>query len=110
MTADLGLSDEQKGKVEAIMKEKMEQKKALKEEHRADMDSLHENFKAQLKGILTEEQMTKWEAMKDEHMAKCPECKEGKMCPMCMKKKGEMMGEKMGEMKGEGKGHDHDHK
>lgn len=103
MSKDLELNDEQKGKVAAIMNEKMEKKHALMEEHHKAMDALHEDFQTKLKGVLTEEQMKKWDekkgdghcpmckdgkmcdkckAMKKGH---CPECKDGKMCPKCEK-------------------------
>lgn len=82
MTKDLNLTDEQKTKVEAIMKAKMEKKEAIMDEKSKAMEALHEDFKAQLKQVLNEEQLKKWEALKD----KCPMCKEGKMCEMCMKK------------------------
>ncbi|MDP2653752.1 MAG: hypothetical protein Q8Q08_06945 [Candidatus Omnitrophota bacterium] len=85
MTKELKLSDEQKGKVEAILKEKMEKKQQIMAQKKEAMDALHADFKAKLQGVLSEEQMKSWETMKD----KCPMCKDGKMCEMC---KGKMKG------------------
>ncbi|MCR4337058.1 MAG: hypothetical protein NUV91_04545 [Candidatus Omnitrophica bacterium] len=92
MTAEFNLTDEQKAQVQNLIQEKMTKKEAIMEEKHKAMQALHEDFHAKLKGVLTEEQIKKWESMKEE----CPECeKEGKMCKVCAAKKG--------------KGHDHEH-
>ena len=93
MAKDLKLSDEQKARVEVIMKEKMEKKDRIMKEKMVAMDALHEEFKAKLKGVLSEEQMKKWEAgqeHKGEMKGKCPYCKDGKMCAHCQKEQGKV--------------------
>ncbi len=89
MTKELALNDEQKGKVEGIIKEKMAKKQQLMEENRKAMDAVHEDFTTKLNGVLTEEQKTKWEARKKDGPGemKCPKCKDGKMCKKCKIKK-----------------------
>jgi periplasmic protein CpxP/Spy len=56
MTKMLSLTDEQKPKVEAILKTEMEKMKAV-----------HEETKNSLKEVLTPEQMTKFETMHEKH-------------------------------------------
>ncbi|MCB9771904.1 MAG: hypothetical protein H6754_05085 [Candidatus Omnitrophica bacterium] len=90
LAKELKLSDEQKTKVQAILKEKMDKKAKIMDEKHAAMTSLHEEFKAKLGTVLTPEQMKNWEAMMDkssEKGVKCPMCKDGKMCKMCQLKK-----------------------
>lgn len=87
LTKELSLNDEQKGKVEAIIKEKMEKKHQIMEEKHKAMDALHEEFKTKLSGVLTPEQVTKWESMKKDFDG-CPMCKDGKMCKKCKLMKG----------------------
>lgn len=97
MTKDLKLSAEQKAQVQSFMKEKMEKKHHIMEEKKAALDALHEEFKAKLKGVLSEEQMKKWESAQDEKgemRGKCPHGKKGKMCPVCQMKKEKGHGKK----------------
>jgi periplasmic protein CpxP/Spy len=92
MSKDLKLSAEQRVQVESILKEKMEKKHQIMEQHKAAMEALHGEFKAKLKSVLSEEQMTKWEAQKDkmgDMKGKCPHCKKGEMCEKCKSKKGQ---------------------
>lgn len=55
MTENLGLSDEQATQVEALIKEKVEKKKAVMDE-----------YTAKIKALLTDEQNAKYDAMKAE--------------------------------------------
>ncbi len=88
MKKELVLTDEQAAQVKQIMTAKMEKKQKLMDEKHKAMEALHDDFKAQLKGVLNEAQFKKWEEVKD----RCPMCKDGKMCEMCMKKgKGDKM-------------------
>lgn len=84
MMENLGLSDEQVEKINALKKEKMKKKQAA-----------HDEFKAKLKEILSEEQMNKYEEMKGKHHDH----------------KGSMMEHKgsKGSDHENHKGHDHDH-
>jgi hypothetical protein len=108
LAVDLGLNDEQKAKVKAIIQEKLDKKQQLMDDKHKAMDALHEEHKAKLKEVLTEEQMKKWEEMKSskdgmgDMKEKCPMCKDGKMCEMCKLKK-----QNKGYIKGEGHAHDH---
>jgi len=70
MTAELGLSEEQVVQVEVIMKEKMEKKKALWAEKKEKMEALHNEFTESLKGILSEEQAAKFDAMMEKRSKK----------------------------------------
>lgn len=124
LAKELSLTDEQKGKVEGIIKEKMEKKQQLMEEHHKSMDALQEDFKAKLGGVLSAEQMAKWEDMKKDHGKDCPDCKDGKICKTCkMKKAMDKMGDcpkckdgkmckkcKMKKAKEEKEEHEHNHK
>jgi len=94
MTKELALTAEQKIQLEAIMKEKLAKKEQIMAQKEASMKALHEEFKVKVKGVLSEEQMKKWEANKESRDAKgdCP-CKD-KMCPECQKKN--MAGHKHG--------------
>ena len=102
MSSTLALTPEQKVQLEAIMKEKMAAKRQIMEHKEAAMKALQEQFKTKLKGVLTEEQMKKWEAKKEgqcDMKGKCPDCKKGKKCPKCQLKKASS-----------GHGHEHDKK
>lgn len=93
LTKELKLNAEQKMKVETLINEKMAKKQELREQKLKAMEALHEEFKAKLGNILTAEQMTNWEAMMknpESMMAKCPMCKDGKTCEMCLLKKKKM--------------------
>jgi Spy/CpxP family protein refolding chaperone len=70
VAAELKLTDEQKPKFEAVMKEAGEKRRALRDEtsltpeqRREKMMAIQEEVKTKLKAILTPEQMTKWEEM-----------------------------------------------
>jgi hypothetical protein len=88
MAAELDLNAEQKAQVEAIMKEKMARKEQIMAQKQASAASLQEEVRAKLQGVLSAEQMKKWEAMKGD----CPLCKSGKPCKGCDSKKGKMKG------------------
>lgn len=83
MTKDLNLSPEQGAQVQVILEEKMVKKQKILDEKHAAMQALHEEFQANLKEVLSAEQMKQWEARKDY----CPDCKDGKLCKKCKLKK-----------------------
>lgn len=66
MTTGLGLSAEQASQVEALMKTKMEKKKAVKEEKKRKMEAIKEEFHANMKTVLNPEQLEKFEQMRQE--------------------------------------------
>ncbi len=73
MKADLGLSDDQVAKIKALQDKKMEERKAnapqLQAERAAKAEQFKakkEQYKAEMKAILTPEQYQKWEAKKHE--------------------------------------------
>lgn len=79
MSEKLGLDENQKKKVKEIFTEEQKENKAVREEMKAErekalarkkatMKKEHEELKAKLKPILTEEQFKKWEAMQNENM------------------------------------------
>ena len=71
MAEELKLTDEQKTKVEAVMKEQQEKMRgsreananATPEERREKMKTVREELSKKMKGILTPEQFEKWEKM-----------------------------------------------
>jgi Spy/CpxP family protein refolding chaperone len=70
LAEELGLSDDQKAKVQEAMKEQGEQRKAIssdtalsKEDKQAKMKALRESMTEKMKTILTAEQFAKWEKM-----------------------------------------------
>lgn len=67
---DLQLTAEQKTKVEAAMKKQAETMRGLREaapeERREKMQTARKAFETELKGILTSEQYTKWEKIREE--------------------------------------------
>jgi len=70
LAEQLGLTEEQKPKVQAVMQDAGEKRKALRddtaltpEQRREKMQSIQEETKTKLKGILTPEQMTKFEEL-----------------------------------------------
>ena len=68
MAEDLKLTDEQKTKVQAAMKEQGEKMRGLRDlspdERREKMKASHEEMTKKMKGILTAEQFEKWEKMR----------------------------------------------
>lgn len=88
LSKKLSLTDDQKGKVEGMLKEQVEKKHQLMEDNQKAMKALDDDFKTKLTGVLTPEQVKKWEAMKENSKGHCPDCKGGKMCDVCKKKKG----------------------
>lgn len=66
MTEKLGLTEEQAGQVEALVKEKTQKKIAVKEEARTKMDSISEEYSAKIQALLTDEQKVKHEEWKKE--------------------------------------------
>jgi len=84
MTAGLGLTEEQIPQVENLITEKLDKKKAIKDTMRKEMDAVREEFSANIKALLTDEQKEKYEAMVADW--------------------------KKGSKKGSMKGSDHDHK
>ncbi len=70
MAEELKLTDEQKTKVTALMKEQAETMRGMKdappEERREKMKAGREEMQKQMKTILTPEQYTKWEKLRKE--------------------------------------------
>ena len=66
LTSELGLSEEQAGKVKGILTDKMEKKKAAKAEKREKMDAISAEFSDKVNAVLDDEQKVKFEAIKAE--------------------------------------------
>lgn len=79
MTKELSLTGEQKEKTKVLLKEKLEKIRQLTEDYHKSLSALDREFKANLGGVLSAEQMSKWEAMRTERSGGCPDCKAGKM-------------------------------
>ncbi len=64
VAAQLGLSEEQRPKVQAIIKEQREAMKDARKKHASqdEMKALQQKSRERLAGVLTPEQMQKWEA------------------------------------------------
>jgi periplasmic protein CpxP/Spy len=80
LSEKLSLDENQKKKVKEIFaaqqkenKSKIDQIKADREKARTEMKKQHEELKAKLKPVLTDEQYKKWEAMQDETKDKVKE-------------------------------------
>jgi Spy/CpxP family protein refolding chaperone len=72
LAEELGLSDEQKPKVAAIMKEQREALKAAREK-KAGRDAMREiqaKTETKMKEVLTEDQMKKWDTFRAEQKKK----------------------------------------
>ncbi|OGX35457.1 MAG: hypothetical protein A3C36_01720 [Omnitrophica WOR_2 bacterium RIFCSPHIGHO2_02_FULL_52_10] len=66
LTEQLSLSAEQAAQVEALIKEKMEKKNAIKEEKHAAIEAVKEEYSVKIKALLTDEQKAKYEEMQTE--------------------------------------------
>lgn len=70
LTEELGLTAEQKTKLEAVLKEQAESMRGLRdaapEERREKMQAARKEINAKVKGILTAEQYAKWEKLREE--------------------------------------------
>ena len=91
LSEKLGLDENQKKKVKEILIAQQNENKAVREEIKAEREKIkaerekaraemkanmkkqHEELKAKLKPVLTEEQFKKWEAMQNENMEKVKE-------------------------------------
>jgi protein CpxP len=91
LSEKLGLDENQKKKVKEILIAQQNENKAVREEIKAEREKIkaerekaraemkanmkkqHEELKAKLKPVLTEEQFKKWEAMQNENMGKVKE-------------------------------------
>ncbi len=67
LTKELGLTDEQKAKVQPIIDQTKPQMKAIHEEAMQKMHALLESTGAQIRPMLTPQQQTKFDAMKKAH-------------------------------------------
>ncbi|MCK5083619.1 MAG: hypothetical protein KAR31_11980 [Candidatus Omnitrophica bacterium] len=76
MTEKIGLTEDQVPQVEALVKEKAEKKKAVKEECRVKTKGLVEDYSGKIRALLTEEQQKKFDECKKEREAKMEERKE----------------------------------
>ncbi|MCA9398152.1 MAG: hypothetical protein KC618_00270 [Candidatus Omnitrophica bacterium] len=65
LTEGLDLSEDQAGQLKALMETKMEKKKAVHEEAEEKMEAIRAEYEEGLKGILTAEQLEKYEAKMD---------------------------------------------
>ena len=84
LSEKLGLDENQKKKVKEIFAAEQKENKVAREEMKAEREKMkaekkaimkkqHEELKAKLKPILTEEQFKKWEAMQKENVEKLKE-------------------------------------
>jgi Spy/CpxP family protein refolding chaperone len=62
MTKDLGLTPEQAQKMDAILHAAHDEMKTIHEKSDADVDAVREKARAQMRGVLTAEQMPKFAA------------------------------------------------
>jgi Spy/CpxP family protein refolding chaperone len=67
LSKDLGLTDEQKAKVQPILDQTKPQLEAIHQEAMQKMHALLENAGAQIRPLLTPEQQQKFDAMKKAH-------------------------------------------
>jgi len=67
LTKELGLTDDQKTKVQPIIDQAKPQMKAIHEEAMLKMHALMESTGAQIRPMLTPEQQVKFDAMKKAH-------------------------------------------
>lgn len=67
LSKDLGLTDEQKAKVQPIIDQAKPQMRAIHEEAMQKMHALMESIGAQIRPLLTPEQQQKYDAMKKAH-------------------------------------------
>jgi Spy/CpxP family protein refolding chaperone len=67
LSKDLGLTDEQKAKVQPIVDQAKPQMRAIHEEAMQKMRALMESTGAQIRPLLTPEQQQKYDAMKKAH-------------------------------------------
>lgn len=66
MAQQLDLNDEQKSQVAQIMKAQGAKRKAMMEAHKAQRDAMQADMRSQLSGVLTPEQMQKFDNMREE--------------------------------------------
>jgi len=73
LAEQLNLTDDQKPKVQSIMKAQMEKIRDLRqdtsltpEDHKAKMKAIRENTVTQMKAVLTADQFQKWQAMQSQ--------------------------------------------
>ena len=74
---ELGLTDEQKQRLQPILREEWTKLKALRDdqsltrlEKRKKLQAMREELLPQLKGVLTPEQLAKWQQLRQERLAK----------------------------------------
>jgi hypothetical protein len=79
MSAELQLTDDQKGKVTTLLQQEAKQRREMsaetnltREERRDKMRALMEDQNKQLKGILTPQQFEKWQTMREQMRARRP--------------------------------------
>jgi periplasmic protein CpxP/Spy len=75
LTQELKLTDDQKSKVAAILKEDEPAMKALQDKMMSDMKALRAASDTKIEGILTPDQIKKYEQMQQEHQKKMGEGK-----------------------------------
>jgi len=76
ISEELKLTDEQKPKVEAAMKEQIESMRGVRnatpEERREKAQAARKAFDGKMKGILTADQYAKWEKLREQHRPSGP--------------------------------------
>jgi len=76
LSEELSLTAEQKTKIEAVLKEQAETMRGLRdatpEDRRAKMQAARKEIDTKVKGILTTEQYTKWEKIREQRGAGGP--------------------------------------
>lgn len=75
LKTELGLSDDQRGKVYTVFLDKINKREAIQAKYKdskdkkamkAEMKTVEETAETNLKGILTTEQFTKWQTLREE--------------------------------------------
>ena len=86
LSEKLNLTDDQKAKVKPILQDHLQQMKAVRqdsslsqEQKRDKIKSIHESLHEQISAVLTPEQQTKFQQMRQEEMEKHKSMKEDKM-------------------------------
>ncbi len=74
----LGLSADQKARVEEILTQQMAKRAEIREEGRRKMESLRAETEKRFAGVLTEEQMTKLRALREERRERRAEHRDGR--------------------------------
>jgi Spy/CpxP family protein refolding chaperone len=87
LTQQLDLSDEQQGKVHAILEESFTQRHELRDQHRQEMEAMRDATEDQLSAVLTGEQMDELLEMREERRerGRGADCRKGRWNDDAMK-------------------------